>query len=217
MTATPANSVTDRLRSVKGPRPVLSKKRTAELTPRQRELLDQLSELFADGFAHLTMADLAAALNCSLRTLYGLAPSRDDLVLLVVDRNLWSVGRAATAAIDPDLGPLEAIRSYLNAANVAVENTTPGFAHDCAANQATLELNRSHSAYLIAVTRELIDMAVETGELEPLDSAAVAHVIAGMGASLAGPEVLVTLSTTPTQAANAMVDVILAGLPRSSG
>ena len=40
-----------------------------------------------DGFADLTMAELATRLNCSLRTLYELAPSRDvpEVVLDVVE------------------------------------------------------------------------------------------------------------------------------------
>ena len=58
-----------------------------------------MEHLFAGGFATLTMAELAARLNCSLRTLYALAPSRDELVLVVVDRNLWRVGRAARDAV----------------------------------------------------------------------------------------------------------------------
>ena len=46
------------------------------------------------------MADLAARLNCSLRTLYGLARSREELVLMAIDRNLWAIGRSARTAAD---------------------------------------------------------------------------------------------------------------------
>ena len=71
-------SILDVVRDVKGPRPVLSRETEDALTPRQREVLDQLHEVFLDGFAHLTMAEMAAAASCSLRTLYevatGLAP-----------------------------------------------------------------------------------------------------------------------------------------------
>ena len=84
-TATPG--LLDRLRDVPAPLPVLDRVREQQLTDRQRDLLDRLVELFDEGFAHLTMADLAARLNCSLRTLYELAPSRDELVLTVIDRN----------------------------------------------------------------------------------------------------------------------------------
>ena len=70
-----------RLRAVPAPRPVLDRDREAQLTDRQREVLDGLGHLFDNGFAELTMAGIAAHVGCSLRTLYDLAPSRDELVL----------------------------------------------------------------------------------------------------------------------------------------
>ncbi len=205
----------DLVRDVKGPQPVLSRTDEEALTERQRELLDQLDAIFADGFAHLTMAEIAATLSCSLRTLYGLAPSRDDLVLVVVDRGLWSVGRAAMGAIEPDMAPLDAIRAYLRAANIAVADTTEAFAADAAADPRTSELNTAHSQYLIDITRALLDAAVVAGDIGPIDTAAVARVMAGLGADFAGPDVLPTLATSPKDAADAVVDIVLAGLTTS--
>ena len=49
-----------------------------------------------------------------------------------VDRNLRAVGRAANRVIDDDMSALDAVRSYLSAATVAVQNTTPEFADDMA-------------------------------------------------------------------------------------
>lgn len=213
-------NIEDRIRDVKGPRPVLSKAREAALTSRQRELLDALSMLFDQGFNHLTMADLARELNCSLRTLYGLAPSRDELVLLVVDRNLWRIGRAAMQAIThegPNASAIDAIRSYLFAANMAVADTTEVFATDCSEVAATRELTHAHSNYLIAVTRSLLELAVEEHEIPPIDTAAVAHVVAGLGAQLSSPEVLRELGSSPKAAADAMVELILSGLTTFTG
>ena len=201
-----------RLRAVPAPRPVLDRDREARLTGRQREVLDQLGTLFDDGFADLTMADIAANGGCSLRTLYDLAPSRDELVLTVIDRNLRHIGRRAISAIQPDLDPLAVIRSYLMAANLAVAATTPAFARDQAATPATHRLVTAHSDYLVAITRTLLDLAVERGNIAPTDTAAVARVVAGLGAMFALPENLEIIDSTPKEAADAMVDVILRGL-----
>ena len=201
-----------RLREVRAPRPVMDRERERRLTARQQQILDELGALFQKGFADLTMAELASRLNCSLRTLYGLAPSRDELVLTVVDRNVRKIGRAAMAAIKPDMAPLDAVRAYLAAATVAVSHTTEEFARDLAAMPAGRRLNVEHSDYLVAITRCLLDLAVERGEIESVDTAAIARVIAGVGSDFSGPEVMPTLATSPKQAADAVVEIVLRGL-----
>ena len=112
------------LKDIRPPKMVLSKQKEIELTERQRNLLSGLGKLFNKGFASLTMAEIAKNLNCSLRTLYSLAPSKEQLVLIVIERNLWARGRTAMSAISPNMQPLKAIRTYLQAANVAAAKTT---------------------------------------------------------------------------------------------
>lgn len=204
----------ERLRAVPRPAPVLRREREQALTARQREILDQLSALFDGGFADLTMAGLAAELSCSLRTLYELAPSRDELVLVVVDRNLRRIGRTAVDALEGEMAPLDALRAYLQAATVAVARTTPAFARDLAAVPAAQRLNDAHSDYLVAVARCLLDLAVERGDIADLDTGALARVMAGVGRDFARPEVISTLRSSPKDAADAVVDVLLRGLPR---
>jgi AcrR family transcriptional regulator len=158
------------------------------------------------------MAGIASALSCSLRTLYELAPSRDELVLVVVDRNLWRIGRTATGALDPDMAPLDALRAYLDAANMAVAGTTAAFARDLATVPAAQRLNDAHSDYIVAVARCLLDMALEQGDIDVVDTAAIARVVAGVGRDFARAEVMATLQSPPKDAADSVVDVILRGL-----
>lgn len=210
--AVPHSEIERRIRAVPAPLPVLDRERERTLTERQRELLDELGAVFDEGFADLTMAEIAARLNCSLRTLYALAPSRDELVLIVVDRNLWRVGRTAHEAISEEMAPLEAVRAYLRAATVAVSGTTEAFARDLAAVPAAKRLSDGHNEYLFEVTRTLLDLAVERGDIPAVDTAAVALVMAGLGRDFSRPEVIATVRSTPKQAADAVVDLILRGL-----
>lgn len=205
--------VEQRIRSVPAPRPLLPRDREEALTARQREILDQLGHIVEGGWADLTMAELAARLNCSLRTLYELAPTRDDLVLTVVDRSLWRVGHTATSSVSSaEATALDAVRAYLRAATVAVANVSPAFARDLAATPAAQRLEDAHNDYLVAVTRALLDLAVERGEIEPVDTAAMARTMAGLGRDLSRAEVMATLRSSPKDAADSIVDVILTGL-----
>jgi AcrR family transcriptional regulator len=217
---TPVSAITDvaadetqrRLLAVRRPRPLLARRRERALTDRQRELLDQMEHLFSTGFADLTMAGLAARLHCSLRTPYALAPSRDELVLIVVDRSLWRTGRVARDAIGHDLAPLDAVRAYLEAATVAVSGWTETFARDLAAVPAAQQLASEHNEYLFAVTRTLLDLAVERGDIPDVDTAAVSRVLAGLGGFFSRPDIIPTLRSSPKEAADEVVDLVLRGL-----
>jgi len=208
--------VQQRLRSVTRPRPLLDRTRERALTERQRELLDQLGHVFDGGFADLTMAEIARRLNCSLRTLYALAPSRDELVLIVVDRNLWEVGRAARDAIGPELAPLDALRSYLEAATVAVSDMTEAFSRDLVAVAVAQRLGNDHDEYLFEVTRTLLDLAAEQGEIVDVDTTAVARILAGLGSFFSRPSVIPTLRSSPKEAADEVVGLVLRGLRTST-
>ncbi len=207
-----ASELAMRIREVPAPTPVLDRELERSLTDRQRHVLDQLGRLFDGGFADLTMADMASSLNCSLRTLYELAPSREQLVLTVIDRNLWRVGRSAMGVIGDNVAPLDAIRTYLEAANVAVAGTTTPFAHDMEAVPAAQKLSNDHSDYLVAVTRCLLDMAVERGDIPDIDTGAVARVMASLGRDFALAQVFATLRSSPKEAADAVLGIIMRGL-----
>ena len=202
-----------RLGAIARPAPVMSREEASSLTARQRELLDDLTDLFAGGFAHLTMADIAAELGCSLRTLYSIGSRRDALVLVACDRNLWATGRRARAALDEPGGTLiDALRRYLGAATQVVSATTVAFSSDLAAVPGGAELIHAHSEYLVAITKELLDLALERGEIAPVDTIVIARAMAGVSTVFTQPDVLEALPGTPKDAADHLVDIILRGL-----
>jgi AcrR family transcriptional regulator len=200
------------VRSIPRPAPVLSPEREAALTDRQRHLFDQLTELFDDGFAHLTMADLAARMNCSLRTLYQLAPSRDELVTMVIDRNLWRIGRRARQTIEPDAVPLEALRGYLHATSHALSRTTEAFAFDLETLPGARELRARHEDYLVAVAQRLLDVAVKEGHIADVDTEAVARAAASLGALFTRPDLIGRTRSQPGEATTLIVDLLIDGL-----
>ena len=200
------------LKDIRPPKLVISKQKESELSERQQNLLSGLGKLFNKGFAHLTMAEIAKSLNCSLRTLYSLAPSKEQLVLIVIERNLWARGRTAMSAISPNMQPLKAIRIYLQAANVVAAKTTEAFAQDLQKIPAAQKLIEDHNSYLIAITHRLLDIAVEKGEIGNGDTAAIARLMAGLGRDFSRPEVIGSLRSSPKEAADEALDLILVGL-----
>ncbi len=204
-----------RFPGVRPPKPLLPPETERQLTERQRQVLDALEGLVVDeGLADLTMAEIAARVNCSLRTLYGISPSKDELFLTVVDRRLHRIGRHAIASLDASLSPLAALRAYLRAANEAVQPTTVAFARDFADVPGAKRLLDAHEGYVIAVTQSLLDRALAEGQIPPVDTAALAHVLGGLGREFSRPDLADVVAASPKATADAIAEIILRGLDK---
>jgi AcrR family transcriptional regulator len=202
-----------RFPGVPAPNPLLAADAELRMTSRQRELLDDLEKLVAkEGIGDLTMAEIAAQTNCSLRTLYGLAPSKDELVLMVVDRRLHRIGRAAVESLDPAMSPVDLLRAYLQAANEAVQPSTVAYSLELASIRGAKRLLDAHEGYVMSVTQSLLERAVEEGQIRSVDTGSVAHVLGGLGREFARPEVAEVVRSTPKATADAITEIILRGL-----
>ena len=122
------------------------------------------------------------------------------------------IGRRAIQALDAALSPLDALRAYLRAANEAVQPTAVAFSRDFADVPGAQRLLDAHEAYVIAVTQSLLERALEEGQIRPVDTAAVAHVLGGLGREFARPEVAALASDSPKATADAVSEVLLRGL-----
>ena len=213
MKRTPGKVVRVRFPGVRAPKPLLSPDLERQLSPRQLEVLDELEEkLRREGLGDFTMAEIAEAIGCSLRTLYGIASSRDELLLTVVDRRLHRIGRAAIETLDPSMTPLDILRAYLQAANKAVQPESVVFLADFAKVGGSERLFSAHEAYLIAVTQSLLDRAVANGQIAPVDTASIAHVLGGLGREFAKPAVAEIAEASAKETADAITEIILEGL-----
>ncbi len=213
MTAPAARHTHARLPGVRAPKPLLPPDAEQRLTERQRQVLDALEELVVrSGLADLTMAEIAGQVGCSLRTLYEISPGKDQLVLTVVDRRLHRIGRAAIESLDPTLPALQALRAYLEAVNEAVQPSTAAFSRDFADLPGAKPLLDAHEGYVMAVTRSLLDRAVADGQIRPVDSVAMAHLLGGLGREFSQPDVMGQIAASPKKTADALMEIILRGL-----
>jgi AcrR family transcriptional regulator len=199
--------------NVRAPKRLLAPETESALTTRQLEILDALEDsVMVESLAGVTMAEIAKRMNCSLRTLYGIAPSKDELVMAVVDRRLHRIGREAIAALDLEGSALTRLRAYLQAANRAVQPTTAAFSRDFARDPAARRVVGNHGAYVVAITRALLDEAVAEGEIPKMDTVALAHVLGGLGSEFSNPVIEEHVQGSPKDAADFVAEIIFAGL-----
>ena len=204
-----------RFTGVPAPKPILPSEAERQLSPRQREILDELEQLLGTRrLGDRTMSEIASEVNCSLRTLYGIAPSKDELVLTIVDRRLHHIGRASIDSLDPSLSPMETLRAYLRAANEALQPSSVAFSDDLVGISGAQRLLDSHADYVMAVTRSLLDRAVAEREIEPVDTASLAYVLGRLGRVFSRPERSELAEAPPKETADAIADIILRGLEK---
>lgn len=170
-----------RLRSLMG--------RTIGYSSRQEEILDALEEVFLqNGFVDVSITDLVARARCSRRTLYELAPTKEQLFLLVLDR-MWRrldvYAREAVAREDDAAAKLEA---FLGRAAEIFRAPSSAFLAAIQTYAPARRVFDDHVAGYIEYMGELIEDGIRAGQLRPMDPRVAAEVLAAATAQVAGRE-----------------------------
>ncbi|MFC4604689.1 TetR/AcrR family transcriptional regulator [Rhodococcus kronopolitis] len=144
---------------------------------RRAQLLDQLSALFlAEGFAHLTLDELATRLRCSKSTLYGLAESKEQLVRAAAIHFFRGATDQVEGRLAGEAGARDRIRTYLEAVGEQLRPASRRFMDDVAANATVREVYEVNTAFAARRVQELITEGVRSGEFRDVHAAFVAEV-----------------------------------------
>lgn len=150
-------------------------------TRRRTELFDALVALFlAEGFAHLTLDDIAARLHCSKSTLYTLAASKEQLVSAATVHFFRSATDFVETRVAAADGARARIAAYLSAVGAALDPASDQFMADLDAfppARVTYEKNTRIAADRV---RELIAAGVADGEFRDVHAAFAAELVATM-------------------------------------
>jgi AcrR family transcriptional regulator len=196
---------------VGAPRPLLSHRAEVALGARHRSVLDGLEQLLRDGeLGSLTIGELAARLACSRRTLYELAPSKDQILLLTLDRLINRIGRTALAAIDADAPASVQLRQYATASvGYALQSEAYDELIDVPGVRRALD---RHYRFAATILERIVASGIGNGEFRSIDSSVAANVILASALHLALPDVIDDLGRPLEEAVTEMLDLVLAGL-----
>lgn len=180
---------------------------------RERQLLDELEQIFfAEGFAHLSIGDLASRLRVSRSTLYRLAPGKQELVELVIDRMFNHMGKRARAALDSVEEPAAKVAAYLGTGVSSVRTGSLQFSCDLEANPGTRAVYDRHQAIGMEMLESLVKDGIRDGGFRPVPVSLVVQITDGAHARLRDPDVLAALGMTHAQAVNELIRVLLHGI-----
>jgi AcrR family transcriptional regulator len=166
----------------------------------------------ARGFAEVTISQMASELHCSASSLYRIASSKDSLVVLAITH--WGHHILEDMEVRAHRGNTAADRArlYLRAGVETVRPLSPEFRSD---------VGRFESARLAYATIsdrfqdrfvELLDDAVQAGEIKSMNTRFLAHVLRQMAFVVRDEQFLSSCGLTAAQALNEIDRIIWDGI-----
>jgi AcrR family transcriptional regulator len=131
-------------------------------TQRREELLGQLIDLvLRDGFAQLSIEDMARLLRCSKSTVYAIATSKEQVIVAVVREFFRRATEHVEARLQAaDLTEVDRIETYLMAISGELGAASPEFFADVDAYPPAREIYRANTLAASRRVQQLVRDAI---------------------------------------------------------
>ena len=190
----------------------LTNKRTKIYTKKHHETIEDLEKLLEKGVPDLTMSEIASKLKISLRTLYEIAPSKDQLILMTMDNILKRLGKHALDSVSNIQSPIEKLEQYLFIVNQAVGPKFNIFLKDIEKINSSKKMADYHENFISNYTQKLLDDAVKINEIKKIDTKAFSILLGGIGREFLKEKNRFLISNSPEESAHSITSSILNGI-----
>ena len=187
-------------------------KRTKIYTKKHHETILDLEKLLEKGVPDLTMSEIASKLKISLRTLYEIAPSKDQLILMTMDKILIKLGKFALDSVSEIQSPIEKLEQYLFIVNQAVGPKFNTFLKDIEKINGSQKMADYHESFISNYTQKLLNDAIKMHEIKNIDTKAFSILLGGIGREFLKEKNRYLISTSPEESANSITSIILNGI-----
>ena len=182
------------------------------LTKKHKEIIDTLEKMLEKGIPELTMSELASKLKISLRTLYEIAPSKDQLITMTVDNILKKLGKSALEQVSKIESPIDKLDTYLSIVNQAVGPKFDAYIKGLEKINGSSEMIDYHEAFITKYTEKLLIEAISANEIQKIDPNAFAILLGGIGREFTKSKNRSSINESPEKSANLVTKVILKGI-----
>ena len=175
---------------------------------RTSTLLRELTVMILDeGFLDVSMADVARRLKCSKASLYGIAASKEQLLLTVVRAFFRDATERVEASLAAATGPMDRIGVYLGAISVELAPASPQFFADVDAFAPAREVYRDNTRAAARRVQELVAAAAPDA-----DATFVGAVAGQVMESIHRGDMRATTGLDDSAAYRSLAELIVAGL-----
>ncbi|WP_174183790.1 TetR/AcrR family transcriptional regulator [Nocardia barduliensis] len=180
---------------------------------RRDDLLRQVQEIFlSEGFTTITIGELTERLHCSKATLYSVAATKEQLVVLATKQFFGESAERIEADVATRTDPQAKILTYLSGVADAMRRNSSTFYEDMVAFGPTAEIYARNTARAAERVRELIDDGIREGRFRATDGMFASQLVA---LAIEGVQSGVLLERTGLSAADAfneLATLLLHGL-----
>ena len=181
-------------------------------TKKHHDTIEDLEKLLEKGVPNLTMSEIASRLKISLRTLYEIAPSKDQLILMTMDKILVKLGKHALDSVSKIQSPIEKLEQYLFIVNQAVGPKFNTFLKDIEKINGSQKMADYHESFISNYTQKLLNDAIKMHEIKNIDTKAFSILLGGIGREFLKEKNRYLISTSPEESANSITSIILNGI-----
>ena len=181
-------------------------------TKKHHDTIEDLEKLLEKGVPDLTMSEIASRLKISLRTLYEIAPSKDQLILMTMDKILIKLGKFALDSVSEIQSPIEKLEKYLFIVNQAVGPKFNTFLKDIEKINGSQKMADYHESFISNYTQKLLNDAIKMHEIKNIDTKAFSILLGGIGREFLKEKNRYLISTSPEESANSITSIILNGI-----
>lgn len=173
--------------------------------------------MLAEGFARLTVDDLAARLQCSKSTLYAISSSKDYLVTTAIKHFF----RDATANIEERIAgvadPAERIAAYLAGVGTEMRRLSQACYDDMVAHDSTRDIYAINSAAAARRVREFIRDGIGTGRFRTVHAEFLGEAVGLLIDGIQHGELLARTGLSSGDAFTELSDLVLSALTNKPG
>lgn len=183
--------------------------------PRHLELLNQIEAIFfARGYRAVTMNALAEELRCSKRALYEIAPSRQAMFVLIVERWGERIRRLGLEGASLDADPKERLAAFLSPGVSETIGLTENFLSDLQSLPAARAALDHHQRERMETLRGIVEDGIRQGCFAALHAHLVAGVCLAGFARINDPDFLREAQLTFSEAFAELYRLLMTGLER---
>ena len=186
---------------------------TRTFNERHRDIAEALEKVFLEeGFRDVTVGDLAARIKCSKRTLYEIAPSKQELFVLIVERWLDRIRHLGWAGALEHDDPEKRIIAYLEPGVSQSRLASRRFLKDLQSFRPAYLILEAHQRERTSVLRDIVEDGIRRGRFRKLHAPLVAEVFLAAVGRMNEPDFLENAGISFSDAFSELYDLFLRGL-----